>query len=566
MKYIRRAAKVNNIEKTTANEIDTDDEKHLFWPALVLLGLLVVTPYLQVINHEFINWDDPEYIFNNRVTSGLTWPGVSWAFTTNHVANWHPLTWLSHMLDTTLFGFSPRGVHLVNVAWHALNSVLVCMLFRRLGASIVASFFMAAFFGLHPLRVESVAWAVERKDLLCAFFFLSATISYLKYARKTTIQSYIIVTSLFILSLLSKPMAVTWPCVALLLDYWPNRQHKKFGSAVYEKIPWFLLSVIASVITLMVQDKGNAVKSLTVFPLMTRIANVGVSYLEYIRQSFWPVDLTVFYPLGQINTVLALSAWPILVIITITAYLQKGKRPYLLWGWLFYLVVLIPVIGVIQVGNQAHADRYTYLPQLGLILSVGLLLDQGIVGKMSRQVVVAAMCILLSLLFVLTFKHVGYWKNSQLLFTQNLKVVGENFLANFNVATACSQTNQLDTAVFHFLRAAKLKPDDPAVYINLGNVYHRLGRYHEAEAVYLEAIRLNPKSTVTYVNLGNSYVKMNQYVKAEEMYRGAMASDPTFAYAYFCLSELKFLQGLFAESATNRETGSRLDRNGGIQR
>jgi tetratricopeptide (TPR) repeat protein len=554
---------MNNIEKTFINEayINSAVKKPFFWIALALLGLLVMTPYLQVATHEFINWDDPVYIFNNQVVaSGLTWSGASWAFITGHAANWHPLTWLSHMLDTSLFGPTSRGAHLVNVTWHILNSILVYILFQRLGASLVASFFMAAFFGLHPLHVESVAWASERKDLLCAFFFLAATISYLHYVRKPTLKSYTVVTCLFILSLLSKPMAVTWPCVALMLDYWPNQRLKRLGSLLYEKLPWLVISIISSLITLMVQEKGHAIKSLGVFPLTSRLANTGISYLEYVRQSLWPVGLTVYYPHPQtINIVLALSSWLSLVIITVIALRQKVKRPYLLWGWLFFLGVLMPVNGLIQVGNQAHADRYTYLPQLGLILAAGLFLDQILVDKKIRRVGAAAMCVPLAFLWVLTFKQVSYWKNSQSLFTQNLEVAGENFLANFNLATASSQANKLNKAVFHFLQAAKLNPQDPDTYINLGNTYQRLGQYNVAVTTYLEALRLDPKRAVAYLNLGNCYVKLNQDVKAEEIYNKAIENDPSLALAYFSMADLKSRQGLFAEAATIYAQAVRLD-------
>jgi tetratricopeptide (TPR) repeat protein len=556
---------IENHDCIEIRELDRAGKQHS-WPALVLLGLLVMVPYLQVMNHAFINWDDPHYIFTNRVvTSGLTWTGVSWAFTTNYAANWHPLTWMSHLLDSTLFGASPRGVHLVNVAWHTLNSLLVCVLFRRLGVSIPASFFMAAFFGLHPLHVESVAWAAERKDLLCAFFFLGSTLAYLQYVSKPSITSYLAVSGLFILALLSKPMAVTWPCIALLLDFWPTGRWKKSGSVFYEKIPWLLLSIAAAIVTLMVQKKGHAVKSLEIFPLSTRVANAGVSYLEYIRQSFWPVGLTVYYPQHQtINWVQSWASWLGFGALTVAALRQADKRPYLLWGWTFYVIALLPVIGVIQVGNQAHADRYTYLPQIGLILALGLLLDRTVVHATGRRVLAAVTCLILITFSVLTSNQVGYWQSSQRLFTQNLEVAGENFLAHYNLATAYSVTKQFSAAIFHFERAMKLNPRDPDTYINLGNLYQGLGIYREAETAYLEAIRRDPSKAVTYLNLGSCYVKMQQFAKAEVNYLNAMEIDSSLVQAYYCLADLKDFQGLYAESAALRARGIQLERKGNM--
>lgn len=496
-------------------------------PWLVTLAILIALPYAQMASHEFINWDDSFYIYNNPIVSaGLSWMGMGWAFITGTASNWHPVTWISHMLDSSLFGPTPMAAHLVNMVWYIGCVLLAFLLFLRLDASPGAAFFMAAFFGLHPLHVESVAWASERKDLLCAFFFLAATLAYLSYAREKKRSLYFLTTVLFILSLLSKPMAVTWPCVALLLDYWPlGRLHQEARKAIYEKMPWFALTVLSSLITILVQNKNEAVKSLVDFSFTDRLANALISYGVYIRQSFRPVDLTVFYPYPwSINTTGILAACCVLGLITVVAFRQRQKRPYLLWGWLFYLGVLFPVIGFVQVGVQAHADRYTLLPQLGLILAAGLFLDKVITYKKIRLTVTAIMIVVLAILMVLTFRQVSYWKNSKTLFYQNLNVAGENELAQFNLGSAYLENNELEPAISHFLAAVKM----------------------------------NPAEVTSYNNLGIAYAKLNKTALAEACFKQAIGLDPNIAQPHFHLALLKINQGLFSEAMIQIDEAIRL--------
>lgn len=491
-------------------------EKARLWPWLVLLAVLIILPYAQVASHQFINWDDPVYIFNNLIVSaGLSWLGIGWAFITGLAANWHPLTWISHMLDSSLFGPTPKAAHLVNLAWYIGCVLLAFFLFLRLDAKPATAFFMAAFFGLHPLHVESVAWAAERKDVLCAFFFLVATLAYLSYARQPNRARYFLVTGFFILSLLAKPMAVTWPCVALLLDYWPLTRLNRPRHAIYEKIPWFVLSIISSIITLVVQSKGRAVTSLIDIPLATRFANATTSYLEYIRQSLWPLGLTVFYPYpATINTLMFLASCCILSLITAISIWQRRRRPYLLWGWLFYLGVLVPVIGFIQVGIQAHADRYTLLPQLGLVMAIGLFFDQILIAKKIRRAAAAIMTVVIAALMVLTFRQVSYWQDSKTLFNQNIEVAGENELAHFNLGTAYFQDNQFDLAITHLLTAAKMNPSDVTTYNNLGMAYAKLNQAALAEAAFSQAIFLDPKIVQPHFQLACLKIRQSNFGEA----------------------------------------------------
>jgi len=481
------------------------------WPWLVILAILIILPYAQIKSHDFIIWDDPYYIYNNPVVaSGLSKAGIAWAFTTGITANWHPLTWISHMLDVSLFGPTPAAAHMINILWYLGCVILIFFLFLRLGASSAAAFFMAAFFGVHPLHVESVAWASERKDLLCAFFFLSSTLLYLRYARERKMSFYFLTTLAFMLSLLSKPMAVTWPFVALLLDYWPLKRFGiEFKKVFYEKIPWFILTICSSIITIIVQNKNEAVKPLTDFSITDRLANAVISYAIYIRQSFWPSDLTVFYPYPyQISNISFITSGIILGLITFVTLKQRKKHPYLLWGWLFYLGVLFPTIGLIQVGGQAHADRYTLLPQLGLILGLGLFLDKSMKKINIRQIVLWMMMLMIIILTGLTFRQVSYWKNNQTLFDQNLAVAGENELAHFNLGAAYLEKNELDLAVIHLSAAAGMNPSEITTYNNLGIAYFRQNKLSLAESCFRKAIFIN--STIASPHFHLAVIKIKQ--------------------------------------------------------
>lgn len=512
---------------------------------LIFLALLISLPYLQMRSHEFINWDDPYYIYDNPlVTSGLSWMGVGWAFITGITANWHPLTWLSHMLDSSLFGPIPSATHMVNMIWYIGCVILIFLFFLHLNISVSAAFFMAAFFGLHPLHVESVAWASERKDLLCALFFMAATITYLYYAGRGKMTFYLLTTTFFVLSLLSKPMAVTWPFVALLLDYWPLKRISKqsLQKVLYEKIPWIFLSFLASVITLIVQNKSEAIKSFVDFPFTDRLANAAISYWIYIRQSVWPSDLTVFYPYpGHINIISAVAAGMILAIITVTVIRQRQKHPDLLWGWLFYLGVMFPVIGLVQIGGHAHADRYTLLPQIGLILATGLFLDKTIVKMKFRRITAIILTIIICILMILTFRQVSHWKNNKTLFGQNLAVAGQNELAHFNLGTAYLENNELELAIIHLTAAADMNPREVTTYNNLGIAYLRQSKLRMAESNFNKAILLNPEIAQPYFHLAVVKIKQNNLNEATKHLHEAVRRAPNWEEARNLLNKVQTL-------------------------
>jgi protein O-mannosyl-transferase len=505
------------------------EKKVKLWPWLVVLAVLISLPYIQMNSHEFINWDDPYYIYNNPVVSaGLSWSGIAWAFTTGITANWHPLTWISHMLDSSLFGPTPATAHMINMLWYIGCVILIFFLFLRLGASYEAAFFMAAFFGVHPLHVESVAWASERKDLLCAFFFLSSMLFYLSYAREKKWSFYFLTTFTFVLSLLSKPMAVTWPCVALLLDYWPlKRFQNEFRKVFSEKIPWFILTILSSIITIIVQNKNETVKSLADFTITDRMANAVISYSVYIRQSFWPSDLTVFYPYPyHINNHSFIVACIVLGLIIFVAVRQRQEHPPFLWGMLFYLGVLFPAIGIIQVGVQAHADRYTLLPQFGIILGLGLFLDKNMKNIKSRQSFAVIMSVMIIILAGLTFRQVSYWKDNKSLFNQNLAVAGENELAHFNLGAAYLGKNELELAAIHLSAAAVMNPREITTLNNLGIAYLRQNKLSLAEACFKKAILINSAIAQPHFHLAVIKIKQGNLHEAIKQLDEAVSLAP----------------------------------------
>ncbi len=519
------------------------------WLWLIFLALIISLPYLQMRSHEFINWDDPFYIYNNPlVTAGLSWTGIGWAFITGVTANWHPLTWLSHMLDSSLFGPTPSATHMVNMIWYIGYVILIFLFFLHLNVSVSAAFFMAAFLGLHPLHVESVAWASERKDLLCAFFFMAAAITYLYYARRGRRSLYLLTTAFFILSLLSKPMAVTWPLVALLLDYWPlKRFSTEFKKVFYEKIPWIALTIFSSVVTLIVQNKSDAVKSFVDFPFTDRLANAVISYWIYIRQSVSPSELTVFYPYPyHISTISVVVACLILGIITVVVIRQRQKHPYLLWGWLFYLAVMFPVIGLVQIGGHAHADRYTLLPQLGLVLAIGLFLDNTLVTMKLRRIATVILTIIICILMIFAFRQVSYWKDNKILFNQNLLVTGGNELAHFNLGTTYLENNELDLAIIHLSAAAELNPRDVTTYNNLGVAYLRQNKLLMAESNFNKAILLNPAIAQPYFHLAVIKIKQDDLNEAIKHLHKAVRMAPNWEEARNLLNQTQSLSSKFS--------------------
>lgn len=449
-------------------------------PRLVIVLALVVmilAVFLPVLHHEFVEFDDPDYVTNNaHVLSGLTWESITWAFTTPHASNWHPLTWMSHMLDVELFGLNSGGHHLVNVVFHTFNALLLFAVLGAMTGALWRSAAVAALFAVHPLHVESVAWVAERKDVLSTFFWLLTTISYVWYVRVPGIGRYFLVVLFFTLGLLSKPMLVTLPVVLVLLDFWPLKRwrdedapsgsssplfnHAFLLRSFREKVPLLVLAVASSVTTFLVQHDSGAVMPLFFIPLHQRLINALSSYAMYVYKMFWPHPLYVFYP--YVGTYLPpwqiVGSLALLAGVSAAAAVSLRRYPYLS-GWFWYVLTLLPVIGIVQVGVQGMAERYTYVPLVGLfiVLSWGAC---DVLKRVRRRNVVAALAggaILVALMMVAR-NQVGYWSRHEKLWQHAVEVNAGNFRAHAFLGEQMARDGRMNEARSHFSQALKINP------------------------------------------------------------------------------------------------------------
>src|SRR5438874_10135685 len=517
---------------------------------LILLGLAVVTfaIYAPVIGHQFITLDDPTYIQENpMVNRGVTLRGLAWALTTFHVTNWHPLTWIAHMIDSQLFGLRAGGHLLVNALMHTANTLLVFWFLLRTTRARWPSALVAALFALHPLHGESLAWASERKDTLCTFFGLLSLIACTRYAKAPSISRYGWVAITLGLGLLAKPMLVTWPLVMLLLDYWPLgrlggprvKEHRRgashreaatgIASLVWEKIPLFALVTACAVITFLAQSHGGAVRTFTDAPIVLRLSNAFVSYAKYLLLTFWPNDLAVYYPFAWAG----IPAWQIIgaasVLIGITAFCfsQRKIRPYLIVGWLWFLGTLVPVIGLVQVGGQTMADRYFYIPSIGLF--VALVFGLADVAKSWRVAPALSAAIAggtLLVLATLTNAQIQRWHDSFTLFEHTLAVTPPNLRIENSLGLAFAGSDRYDEAAAHFEKALQIRPDDYMLllYVSVNRFYH--GRLPEAIEYAQAAIRLQADSPRAHDLLGKALAKQNRNEAALDEMRRAVELAP----------------------------------------
>jgi tetratricopeptide (TPR) repeat protein len=577
---------------------------HRNWLAAVVLAAVAFAAFFPALRCEFTNFDDTSYVVENvHVLNGLSLPGVRWAFTTFNEANWHPLTWLSLQLDGTFWKTSageaePFGFHLTNVLLHAANTVLLFLALRSLTGAFWRSAVVALLFAVHPLRVESVAWVAERKDVLSAGFGLAALWAYAGYVRGPSVRRYLLVAGLFVLSLLCKPMLVTLPCLLLVLDWWPLERWTGRGAwpLIREKLPLFALSAASSAVTVFAQSGLGAVLGTQLITFGVRARNTLVGYEFYLAKTFWPTRLAVFYPhpgfcnVGIEPPVVAGAAF-LLATITVAALLLRRRAPYLLSGWLWYLGTLVPVIGLVQVGSQAYADRYSYFPQIGILIAVcwgaaGLARDW-------PRVLVTAAAATAVLLAALTWQQTSYWHDSLSLWGRDLEAATKSPLAINNYGAALADQGKEEKAFGYFQAAHKLDPTYPEACFNMGvglqgqgklpeaaelfeslcklepnatrgpvhlaDVYYRQGKLSEAVACYERLLEIAPNRTATYCNLGMTELARNNLDRAADCYRKAAQLQPNLSEAHNGLGSILIRQGKFDEGIAELNEAIRCD-------
>ena len=518
------------------------------WAVCALLLLAVALVFGQTVGHEFVNYDDDDYIYeNSQVTRGLTSEGVGWAFTRSHSGNWHPLTWMSHMLDCECYGLRPGGHHLSNVLLHAATAILLFLALRQMTGRLWPSALVAVVFAVHPLRVESVAWVTERKDLLSGLFFMLTLAAYARYAgRPFSPARYLAVVVLFALGLMAKPMLVTLPFVLLLLDYWPldrfDGSPRRGLRLIVEKIPLLLLAMASCMVTLQVQSMAFAEGRATPFSL--RIANALLAYVTYLGQIFWPAGLSVLYPYPTQSLPMWKVAGASLVLAAITSSAMAGwrKRPYLLVGWLWYLGMLVPVIGLVQVGTQAMADRYTYLAQIGpyLVLVWGSeSMCRGWTWR--RWMCGAASALIVAGLIACAWRQATYWRNSETLWTHTLAHTAENFLAHNNFGVDLARQGRLDEAMAQYRSALEINPGYPEANVNLAGLLSRRGKDQEAIAYYERALRNVRERVEIHFTLGTVLRRQGRLPKPSHVSRrpcksGPITPRPTSTWARSCVN------------------------------
>lgn len=540
---------------------------------LICLLLLVATfmAFWQVKNYDFVNFDDDEYVSQNQhVQKGLTKESVYWAFTSDYAAVWMPLTWLSFMLDFELYGLNPGGFHLTNVLLHLANTLLLFLVLKRMTKSVWRSGFVAALFGLHPLHVESVAWITERKDVLSTLFWMLTMWAYIGFVERPGLTRYLLTGFTFAFGLMCKPMLVTLPFVLLLLDYWPL-QRLKFGDRsalplIQEKTVLFALSAVSCVVTIMVQRSGEALRSFDDFPLTVSIPNALVSYVRYIGKTIWPQNLAVFYPHPgfSLPTWQAAGAGLLLVCLSIAVIRWARRHPYLVVGWLWYLGTLVPVIGLVQTGNHGMADRFTYVPLIGLFMMIGWGFPE-ILGKYRFRTAVLTLLAVtaLSASMMATWKQSRHWRNSITLFEHTINVSGDNGLAHNNLGMALARQQRLDEAMVHFLAALKINQKDVHVYNNLANTLAARGRFDQAIARYSEALRIRPDHASTHNNLAVTLEHLGRFEDAIGHYSEAVRLNPDFVEAHCNLGVVLMKIGKVQAAIDQHVTALELDPNYG---
>lgn len=591
-------------------------KKNIFLVFLALaVGVLLV--FGQMYHHEFISFDDHDYIVeNSHVNTGLRCDNIVWAFSKIHAFNWHPVTWMSHMLDCELYGLKAGGHHFTSILFHLANAFLLLVVFKLMTRRFWPSFFVAAAFALHPLHVQSVAWAAERKDVLSTFFWMLTMWAYICYVNRPGIKRYLLAFFVFGVGLMAKQMLVTLPFVLLLLDHWPlNRFKAKSQSTgsvedfsasnktlrlILEKIPFLVLSVIASVMIFLVQQRTGVMRSTIDHPLPHRLSNAFVSYIVYIQKMFWPSNLAVFYPHPGGNLPARQVVMSILLLTGVTAvvFWKVRTKPYLTVGWLWYLVTLLPVIGLVQVGDQAYADRYSYVPLTGLFIMAAFGLPE-IFGRLRyhKEILSFSAAAILCVLGFLSWGQVKHWRDNLALYRRATTVVKDNWWAHYNLGVVLGEQGKFDEAISHyretirlranyvrpysalamtllwkgeldeaivnFRKALQMKPDQPEVHVDFGIALARQRKLKEGKEHFSEALRYNPNLAEAHYNLGYALGIEGDLDGAIEHYNQALRAKSNFINARIQLANVLARQNKIALAIETAEAALKLSENSG---
>jgi tetratricopeptide (TPR) repeat protein len=531
------------------------------WISVALI-VLAVLPYLQVLRYDFVNFDDGAYVSENPlVQQGLTWDNIVWAFTTMSAGNWHPLTWISYMLVCQIFGVSPGAHHFVNALLHGVNTLLVFTVLRVLTGAVWRSALVAALFAVHPLHVESVAWISERKDVLSTCFGLAAIWAYAKYAKEPRLGRYAWVVFLFGLSLLSKPMLVTLPVLLLLLDIWPLRRFSATPASLFlEKLPLLGMSLASSIVTYKAQHAAGAVAPIDILPLSQRLANAIVAYVGYLMKTFWPVDLAAFYPRPD-QLAIGSVALSLLILIGITIAVATFARsyPWLPIGWLWFLGTLVPVIGLVQVGDQSMADRYAYVPLIGIFIMIAWSLPAAaFASPPHRQLFGTMIALPLIALAALSFWQIRFWKDTRTLFNHALAVTTGNFVAHNLIAGALGEQGDLAGAREHVEKALELKSYFAGAHYNLGMILLRQRDYEKAQEHFKTALQTMDRDPMIWNALGVAQMSLDQNDEAISNFRHALEINPNFPVAFIDLGYAFLKQGKYEEAIEMGQKALRL--------
>jgi tetratricopeptide (TPR) repeat protein len=535
------------------------------WIAIVVLFAIAFGVFAPALRFPFVTFDDPYYVFQNaNVLSGLNTNSIYWAWTTFDQSNWHPLTWMSLQLDVSLWGPNAAGFHFTNVFLHAANAVLVFVVLRALTGSFWQSAAVSLLFAIHPLRVESVAWVTERKDVLSIFFGLLALWGRAAYVAAPSLPRYVLVAGALALSLLAKPMMVTLPCLFLVLDWWPLGRigrPRDWVWPILEELPLAALVVGSAILTYLAQSGRGAVQDLETLSLPLRVENAVVAYVRYLTMTVWPFDLAVYYPHPGAN----LSVWKIvaatgvLATITLAGVLLRRRSPYLLAGWLWYLGTLVPVIGLVQVGSQAIADRYTYFPQIGVLIVICWGVAE-LAGSYSREAILAVVAAAIAL-GVVTHRQLLLWRDSIDLWQHTLAVAGESATARISLGRAQEDRGQIESALHNYELALQVEPDSLLGLTCIGALLSKLDRPDEALPYLLRARDLEPRSAMTHSYLGAVYFQQKKADAALEEEKEALARDPSFAPAYCAIGQIESSRGNVEVAVENLEEALRITPN-----